>query len=97
MMKVRAKGIYIFIIKVNKLFSFSFFLVAVFSTRNRKLVLGRNVNNSKRPRSAGVRFVYHEYDYRQNWTPRSPITNNKNFNSREKKNSQVMKQRINLH
>ena len=26
-------------------------------------------------RSAGVRFVYHEYDYRLNWTPRSPIIN----------------------
>ena len=26
-------------------------------------------------RGAGVRFVYHEYDYRQNWTTRSLITN----------------------
>ena len=26
-------------------------------------------------REAGVRFVNHEYDYRQNWTTRSPITN----------------------
>ena len=26
-------------------------------------------------RAAGVRFVYHEYDYRQNWTTRSPVTN----------------------
>ena len=25
-------------------------------------------------RAAGVRFVYHEYDYRPNWTPLSPIT-----------------------
>ena len=25
--------------------------------------------------AAGVRFVYHEYDYRPNWTTRSPITN----------------------
>ena len=24
---------------------------------------------------AGVRFVYHEYDYRPNWTTRSLITN----------------------
>ena len=24
-------------------------------------------------RAAGVRFVYHEYDYRLNWTTRSPI------------------------
>ena len=26
-------------------------------------------------RGAGVRFVYHEYDYRLNWTTRSPIIN----------------------
>ena len=26
-------------------------------------------------RAAGVRFVYHEYDYRPNWTTRLPITN----------------------
>ena len=26
-------------------------------------------------REAGVRFVYHEYDYRLNWTTRSPIIN----------------------
>ena len=26
-------------------------------------------------RAAGVRFVYHKYDYRQNWTTRSLITN----------------------
>ena len=26
-------------------------------------------------RAAGVRFVYHEYDYRPNWTTRSPIIN----------------------
>ena len=25
--------------------------------------------------AAGVRFVSHEYDYRLNWTTRSPITN----------------------
>ena len=25
--------------------------------------------------AAGVRVVYHEYDYRPNWTTRSPITN----------------------
>ena len=25
--------------------------------------------------ATGVRFVYHEYDYRPNWTTRSPITN----------------------
>ena len=26
-------------------------------------------------RAGGVRFVYHEYDYRPNWTTRSPIAN----------------------
>ena len=26
-------------------------------------------------RAAGVRFVYHEYDYRPNWTTRNLITN----------------------
>ena len=26
-------------------------------------------------RAAGVRFVYQEYDYRQNWTTRSLVTN----------------------
>ena len=26
-------------------------------------------------RAAGVRFVYHEYDYRPNWTTRSSVTN----------------------
>ena len=26
-------------------------------------------------RAAGVRFVYHKYDYRPNWTRRSSITN----------------------
>ena len=26
-------------------------------------------------RGAGVGFVYHEYDYRPNWTPLSPIIN----------------------
>ena len=26
-------------------------------------------------RTAGVRFVYHKYDYRLNWTTRSPIIN----------------------
>ena len=41
---------------------------------------------------------YHEYDYRRNGTTQSimPI-NRKNDNFREKKNSQVMKERENLH
>ena len=49
-------------------------------------------------RAAGVRFVYHEYDYRLNWTTRIllPI-NHKNYNFREKKNSQVKKEKENLH
>jgi len=49
-------------------------------------------------RAAGVRFVYHEYDYRPNSRHEVllPI-NHKNYNFREKKNSQVMKERENLH
>ena len=50
-------------------------------------------------RAAGVRFVNHEYDYRPNRMTRSlqlPI-NHKNYNFREKKNSQVMEDRENLH
>ena len=37
-------------------------------------------------RAARVRFVYHEYDYRLNWTTRSPglSINHKNYNFREK-------------
>ena len=42
------------------------------------------------------RFVYHEYDYRPNWTTQSQPINHKNYNFREKKNSQVMKERENL-
>ena len=45
-------------------------------------------------RAAGVRFVYHEYDYRLNWTTRSAIIYQliiKNYNFREKENSKVMK------
>ena len=44
--------------------------------------------------AAGVRFVYHEYDYRPKWTTRRhqlPV-NHKNCDFREK-NSQVMKKR----
>ena len=37
-------------------------------------------------RAVGVRFIYNEYDYRPNWTTRSPIANHKNYNFREKKN-----------
>ena len=48
-------------------------------------------------RAAGVRFVYHEYDYRPNWTTQVllPIKH-KNYNFREKKNSEVMKERENF-
>ena len=35
--------------------------------------------------AGGVRLVYHEHDYRPNWT------------TREKKNNQVMKRRENFH
>ena len=30
-------------------------------------------------REAGVWYVNYEYDYRQNWTTRSPVTNNQNY------------------
>ena len=46
-------------------------------------------------RATGVRSVNHEYDYRPNW--RKGSLNRKNYNFREKKNSQVMKERKNLH
>ena len=47
---------------------------------------------------AGVRFLYHKYDYRPYGMTQSLITNNhKNYNFREKKNSQVIKERENLH
>ena len=55
-------------------------------------------------RAAGVRFVYHEYDYSMItsmiWIGRHEVLlsiNHKNFNFREKKNSQVMKEWENLH
>ena len=32
------------------------------------------VINKSDDRAAGVRFCYHSYDYRPNWTPLSPIT-----------------------
>ena len=49
-------------------------------------VIMRVIRNSDN-RAAGVRFVYHH----------SFAINHKNYNFREKKNSQVMKQRQNLH
>ena len=54
------------------------------------------VNKKSDDDEAGVRFVYHEYDYRPNWTTLGllPI-NHKNYNFREKK--EVMKERENLH
>ena len=49
-------------------------------------------------RAAGVRFVYHEYDYRPNWSTRSLLSiNHINYNFREKENSQLMKERENVH
>ena len=40
--------------------------------------------NKSDSRCAVVRFCYHSYDYRSNWTPLSPITitwtNHKNYN-----------------
>ena len=40
------------------------------------------VINKSDSRCAVVRFCYHSYDYRPNWTPLSPITitNHKNYN-----------------
>ena len=38
----------------------------------------------------GVRFLYHEYDHRPNWTRRL-ITN---YNFREMKNNQAVKERL---
>jgi len=45
-----------------------------------------------------VGFVYHEYDYRPDWMTQSLVPiNNKNYNMPEKKKTQVMKERENLH
>ena len=48
-------------------------------------------------RAAGFRFVNHEYVNRPNWTTQSLTVNHKNYNFREKKNSQVMEERETLH
>ena len=48
-------------------------------------------------RAAGARFVYHEYDYRSGRHEVLLPINHKNCNFREKKNSQVMKERENFH
>ena len=50
-------------------------------------------------RAAGVRFVYHEYDYRLNWTTRKSYYQLiiKITISEKMKNSQVMKKGENLH
>jgi len=47
-------------------------------------------------RAARVRFTYHEYDYRPNGRHEVP-SNHKNYNFREKKKSQVMKESKNCH
>ena len=50
-------------------------------------------------RAAGVQFVYHEYDIITDGIGRHEVLlpiNRKNYNFREKKNSQVMSQRENL-
>ena len=49
--------------------------------------------------AAGVRFVYHEYDNRPNSVGRQEVLlpiNHKNYNFREKKNSQVIEERENF-
>ena len=45
--------------------------------------------------AAGVLFVYHEYEYRPNWTTHEVLLpiKHKNYKFREEKNSQVMKER----
>ena len=61
-------------------YNFSFESNASISNGNRtewspiQSVIIRVITNSD-DRAAGVRFVYHEYDYRLNWTTRSPIIN----------------------
>ena len=56
------------------------FLLIIISNGNRtewspiRSVIIRVITKSD-DRAAGVRFDYHEYDYRPNWTTRSPITN----------------------
>ena len=40
------------------------------------MVMGPSgVQSKSDDREAGARFVNHDYDYRQNWTTRSPVTN----------------------
>ena len=39
----------------------------------------------------GVRFIYHEYDYRSNWMTQSHMINHKNFIFQEK-NKQILKE-----
>ena len=48
--------------------------------------------------TAGVQFVYHKYDYRLNWITQSlnQLINDK-YNFQKKKNSQVLRERENLH
>ena len=43
-------------------------------------VIIRVINKSE-DREAGLRFVYHRYDYRQNWTTQSPVNNHNRYNS----------------
>ena len=43
--------------------------------------------NKSDSRGAVVRFCYHSYDYRPNWTPLSPITNTNNTNDTNNNNS----------
>ena len=64
----------------------------------RESVIIRVITKSN-DRPAGGRFVYHDYDYRPNWTTRILGTkiNHENYKFREKKNSQVMRERENLH
>ena len=56
----------------------SFFIHLVFyvlSLATQYIIHSQQVITKLDDRTAGARFVYHEYDYRQNWTTRSLITN----------------------
>ena len=60
--------------------SFKFPLLLPINNGNRtkwspiRSVIIRVINKSD-DREAGIRFVNHEYDYRENWTTRIPVTN----------------------
>ena len=66
--------------QIKNLRSYAHVVIKTISNGNRtewspiRSVIIRVITKSD-DRAAGVRFVYHEYHYRPNWTTRSPITN----------------------